>query len=473
MKNSTLIAIAALAACTTTADAQQFRHTRIHSAAPFAVKASKAAQPNGVLGTTAIRMRRDAAQESTTTYKPKTQTEAMYMEGEWVNIGEYKFSYDDKGREVRVDNESEDGITRTENTWTDAGQIATQIESVSEDEGATFVPSSKRVQTYDTILPDFTVTKDKYDWDAENNKWVETYDAFRRTIVRNADNNVTGLTLAVPYNGKFADTQRITNTFDPKTKQATSFYLEELKSEDTWTQSQYIHSIVWKKTNGQLVGEFDNWQSYGNYIVSGTIGDYDTATGTSKDFGEIKVDYDAKGGFTETIDYTDVLSKSVTTNSFTDDNGSNVYEYKYYEDANEDGVLNNDDLVEGTVATVKKDANGNVTLDEVEEYGINEEKSVYEKVGGSRYIYTYDPEHDNAMLTMQYEGYDSETKEYVPFARVTTTEFVSVSTGINNVKVQSADDASAVYTLQGVKTNAAGKGLYIVKRNGKFVKVMK
>ena len=230
---------------------------------------------------------------------------------------------------------------------------------------------------------------------------------------------------------------------------------------------------MWKKTNGQLVGEFDNWQSYGNYIVSGTIGDYDTATGTSKDFGEIKVDYDANGGFTETIDYTDVLSKSVTTNSFTDDNGSNVYEYKYYEDANEDGVLNNDDLVEGTVATVKKDANGNVTLDEVEEYGINEEKSVYEKMGGSRYIYTYDPEHDNAMLTMQYEGYDSETKEYVPFARVTTTEFVSVSTGINNVKVQSADDASAVYTLQGVKTNAAGKGLYIVKRNGKFVKVMK
>lgn len=233
MKNSTLIAIAALAACTSTADAQQLRHTRIHSAAPFAVKASKAAQPNDMLGTTAIRMRRAAAQESTTTYKPKTQTEAMYMEGEWINIGEYKFSYDDKGREARVDAESEDGITRTENTWTDAGQIATQIESVSEDEGATFVPSSKRVQTYDTILPDFTITKDKYDWDAENNKWVETYDAFRRTIVRNADNNVTGFTLAVPYNGKFDDTQRITNTFDPKTKQATSFYLEELKSEDT------------------------------------------------------------------------------------------------------------------------------------------------------------------------------------------------------------------------------------------------
>ena len=74
MKNSTLIAIAALAACTTTADAQHLRHTRIHSAAPFAVKAGNAAQSNDVLGTTLKRVRRAAAQESTTTYKPKTQT---------------------------------------------------------------------------------------------------------------------------------------------------------------------------------------------------------------------------------------------------------------------------------------------------------------------------------------------------------------------------------------------------------------
>lgn len=44
MKNSTLIAIAALAACTTTVNAQQLRHTRLHSAAPFAIKANNSAQ---------------------------------------------------------------------------------------------------------------------------------------------------------------------------------------------------------------------------------------------------------------------------------------------------------------------------------------------------------------------------------------------------------------------------------------------
>ena len=49
MKNSTLIAIAALAACTTTVNAQQLRHTRLHSAAPFAIKANNSAQKKRAL----------------------------------------------------------------------------------------------------------------------------------------------------------------------------------------------------------------------------------------------------------------------------------------------------------------------------------------------------------------------------------------------------------------------------------------
>lgn len=473
MKNSTLIAIAALAACTTTVNAQQLRHPRLHTAAPFAIKANNSAQKNDVFTSSTIRKRRAAAKKSTPTYKPKTQTEAMYMDGEWMDVAVYKLSYDAKGRESLVDIDSEDGITRTEYTWTDDDQLATQIESTSEDEGATFVPSSKRAQTYDPILPQLTLTKDKYDWDAENNEWVENYDSFRRTIVRDADNNVTILTLAVPYNGNFDDTQRIANTFDPKTKQASSFFLEELQWDGTWEQSQYLHNLVWKKTNGQLVDGYDSWQSYGNYLLSATIGDYDKTTGNSTDFATIKVDYDANDGFTEIIVYTDILSKAITTKKFTDNNGSYDYEYKYYEDTNEDNVLNDNDLYEASMLTMKYDANGNVTLEEEKEYGINEETSTYEMMGGSRYVYTYDSEHDNALLTMQYEEYDSEAKEYVPLSRITTTEFVDLATGINNINALSASQSSAVYTLQGIKTPTVGKGLYIVKRNGKFVKVIK
>lgn len=473
MKNSTLIILAALAACSATADAQQLRHARIHTAAPLAVGVGDRTQKHDVLGAMTMLRRRAAAAKSTTAYKPQTQTESLYMDGEWMDAGVYTMSYDTKGRQTRVDVETEDGLTRTDYTWTDQDQLDTQTESTSEDGGVTFVPSSKRVQTYDAILPALTLTKDKYDWDAESNQWVPNYDSFRRTIVRNADNNVTSLALAVPLNGTFDETQRITNTFDPTTKQATSFYLEEQQWDGSWAQSQYLHDLVWKKTNGQLVDGFDSWQTYGNYLLSGTIGDYDKTTGTSQDFGFVKIVYDAQNGYTETIDYTDVLSKAVTTMKYTDDKGSFVYDYKYYEDANEDGVLDDKDLSEGTVLTTMYDANGNVVLDEQEDYGIGEDGVTYGKIGGSRYVYTYDPEHDNAMLTMQYEEYDEDAQDFVPMSRIATTAFVDIAAGIDRVDTQNTDKTSAIYTLQGVKTNAVAKGVYIVKRNGKFVKVMK
>ncbi len=473
MKNSTLIILAALAACSATADAQQLRHSRIHTAAPLVLGAGDRVLKHDALGTPALSRRRAAASQSTTAYKPMTQTESLYMDGEWMEVGTYTLSYDAKGRQTRVDVETEDGLTRTDYTWTDQDQLDTQTESTSEDGGATFVPSSKRVQTYDAILPALTLTKDKYDWDTDGNQWVPNYDSFRRTVVRNADNNVTSLTLAVPLNGNFDDTQRITNTFDPTTKQATSFYLEEQQWDGSWAQSQYLHSLVWKKTNGQLVDGFDSWQNYGNYLLSATIGDYDKATGTSQDFGTVKIVYDAQNGYTETIDYTDVLSKAVTTKKYTDDKGSFVYDYKYYEDANNDGVLDDQDLSEGTVITTMYDANGNIVLDEEEDYGIDEDSQSYGKMGGSRYVYTYDPDHDNAQLTMQYEEYDLDAKDFVPMSRIATTAFVDIAAGIGHVDMRQSDESSAVYTLQGMKTNAAGKGVYIVKRGGKYVKVMK
>lgn len=76
-------------------------------------------------------------------------------------------------------------------------------------------------------------------------------------------------------------------------------------------------------------------------------------------------------------------------------------------------------------------------------------------------------------MSFFYAAYDCEAKEYIPLSRITTTEFVDPATGINNINAQSAGQSSAVYTLQGIMTPTVGKGLYIVKRNGKFVKVIK
>ena len=140
MKNSTLIILAALAACSATADAQQLRHSRIHTAAPLVLGAGDRVLKHDALGTPALSRRRAAASQLTTAYKPMTQTESLYMDGEWMEVGTYTLSYDAKGRQTRVDVETEDGLTRTDYTWTDQDQLDTQTESTSEDGGATFVP---------------------------------------------------------------------------------------------------------------------------------------------------------------------------------------------------------------------------------------------------------------------------------------------------------------------------------------------
>ena len=464
MKNSTLIAITALTLGCATSQAQQARHYRIHTAAPTSANKNTLHKPL---------LAKRANEAEKVTYLPKSQTEYEYMDGEWVESSKYSMTYDNQGRIVKMDETYDGEITHTERVWTADGQLASETESVSDDDGETFTPTSKRVQTYDDVLPQFTLTKDKYDWDEDTGDWVANYDSFHRTVTRNADGNVTNLTIAVPYNGNYEDIQRITNTFDEKTKQATSFMLEELSYNGDWQHSQYLRNLKWKTTNGQLVDQYDSWQNYGNQLLSGNIADTDPETGEMVDFGTISMTYDDNGGYTETVDYTDVLSKSVTTLTIDDANGSYTYTNKYYDDSegDNDGVLNDNDITSVTIKKAVYDEYGNVTLEE--EYGLDEDSHETVLFGGTKYAMTYDPANGNAVKEMTISEYDSETGEYEPYLRYVTDEFTTVTTGIGNVATDN-DTTTATYTIGGIKTNGnEGHGIVITKRGGKFVKIAK
>lgn len=468
MKNSTLLLLAALALGASAADAQTARHYRMHSVSPLGVERHKAATLYDFLNAKPKNAVRKAVEAAASL--PKEQTEYMYMDGEWMEMGTYSFEYDGQGRVTRIDNSDGETVTRTERTWTSLGQLATETESVSEDGGETFVPSAQRVQTYDDILPQLTLTKDKYDWDSETGDWTANYDSFHRTVVRNADRNVTSLTLAVPYMGKFDDTQRITNTFNEQTKQADTFKFEELGYDGTWERKQYLRDLVWHTTNGQLVDAYDSWMSYGNRLESGKISDTDPDTGELVDFGTIHVSY-FDDDYVETIDYTDVLSRSVTEYHEVDCGGYD-YEYKYYEDQNGDGVLDESDLADRTIERVRRDSYGNET--QAAEYALNADTGEMELLSDTRNEYTYDPDNGNAVKEMVAYEYDYDSGDYVPVMKFVTTEFTQIATGIGGVANMSANDNDdAVYTLQGMKTVTGGKGVQIVKRGGRFVKVMK
>lgn len=465
MKHFTLISLSVLALCfaSAQADAQTARMHRLNVQMPLrnAPKTVRA-------------LLTQASDKVDATYRPHVQKIYSYDDGNWAQESTYTFQYDQAGRVVCLDIDEEDGIQRTESTYDANGMLLTEVNSVSVDGGKTFTPDSKRVQTYDKVLPQLTLTKDRYTWNADDNEWIATYDAFRREITRDADGNVTSLTLSVPYMGEFDATQRITNTFDPVTKQALTFKLEEQDENGEWNTSQYLRDLVWEQTNGQLVDQFDNWREYGNLVKSATISEVDETTGETVDFGKVNVTYshsaDNQLNFREEINYTDELSRSVTELNYNDQYGSYTNNYYDLEDVNGDGVLTDDEKTYEESAVVSVDEHGNVVKEEG--YMLNDEGTT-EQSYGTKYEYTYDPAHSDAAKEIVISEYDYDAGKYAPTMKIVTESFTSDVTSVGGIKAGMVDDSNVVYNMQGMKTNGMEKGISIVKRNGKTIKILK
>lgn len=390
---------------------------------------------------------------------------------EWELGGTYDITYDDNGRILQELYDDGETVLRTTNTWTSKGKLSEEIQAVSEDGGETFTNSSRRVQSYDSYFPQLTTSKVKYTWNANLNTWSETGDAFRRRVTRDADKNVTGLTLAVPYNGAYDIITRITNTFDPTTKQAVTHKTEDLKAtgDNTFAfqESYYLTDMKWYKTNGQLVTSPEEWLDYGNKLSSATFKSTDedgTETGT---ISGVYSDTDEGYVITENFDGDDDAYEC-TSLEFTDENGS----YKYLSgEYSADGVMTS-----GSARIVKHDANGNLCLEESYEW--NDDTNELELIEGTRYDITYDEEIPTAQKSVVVYQYDYDAQDYssIPEMRLDYSDFVKV-TGIHDaVKSNSAavNAPTEYYNLQGIRTlNPSRGGVYLMKQGGVVRKVIK
>lgn len=101
-----------------------------------------------------------------------------------------------------------------------------------------------------------------------------------------------------------------------------------------------------------------------------------------------------------------------------------------------------------------------------------------EIMSSSKYENSYNAEtglRDYAIIS----EYDTKTKQYSPTTKLEVTKYIDVTTvdGINGVEENSADAVNGVYNAQGMfmgkDINSLDKGLYIVKMNGKTVKIQK
>ena len=500
MRHSTLIMASILAMGAATATAQTTTH-RQRTAFGIARSMAKDAAKKHFM---AVRKAADAAQDApAVTYLPAKQTEYTY-EDEWEETGTYANTYDNAGRIARTDYESEGTISRTDNTWTPTGMLTEELMTTSSDGGETFVNSSRRVQLYDDVVPSLVISKDKYYWDDVRNYWV-LGDAFRRDITRDADNNITKLVLSTPYDGEFDPIMRYTSTIDPQTKQVATFSYEELKSNDdntgfVWEEQEHLTNLKWKQTNGQLFDTHDTWYAGGNYLLSADIEEL-TDDDTYAKVGYMSCTYTADGGFVYTTEYTDDMEKQVVTLTFDDANGSYTQVIKEYADLDGDGKYTDDELLTYNMMDVDFDEYGNQTLeayydmpydDGDGEDGDGDDDSyakpsadtgddtaaspALELSEGTRYDYTYDPAHGNAIKEMVVNEYDYDAQEYAPTMKFVTTDYASVATAISSVSA-AGSQPQAIYNIQGMRLGskaAEGRhGIIIVKKDGKAAKILK
>lgn len=550
MKHFTLIALAALAAGTA---AQAQTVARMKTVPRFSLAAAKAAKadvaaesakmntesakmtaaPKAAKTGRAARMHALAVARATqkkTVYLSQRETQYLWttpesedpdadpnpLDGSWQKASVYDYEYDNQCNITKMtetaydDMGGVDGVTRTVNKWNRYNMLTEEVQSTSDD-GTTFTNTNRRVQDYDFDTPWLTLSKMRYLWDSDAGKWVETTDAFQRTVMYNKWGNIASVVVSVPYEGKYDPMIRITTTTDEQTGQINTFRYEELKAdydEQTeqivfyWNEDTYLRDIKWHETTGRLAGDMDTWMEHGDYMQSATIS-YTAADGTVKDYGTITCAYDGTGSYRSQALYTDIDTGILVqeTNTHTvGTNGSYTDDTVMKADADGDGTFSAAETESVERVAMTYDEMGNVVLnnsyiyepqdpDEGDEdaeakaqaegdiTAADEELVVVEGLPltlmeSYKADYTYDPDHGNATLSFTEYNYDPDLMAYVPFMKVDTESFAAVETTGIETAGTAADAPRAVYNMQGMRvSSAAASGVYIVKQGGKSVKV--
>lgn len=426
-------------------------------------KAQKAVR-NSTKAAKAMSALREAASEL---WMPTHDTEYSYDDGEWSKEAENTYTYSNTGLTMSQVQYSYGDYTKLENTYNDKGQIVEQHMFTSED-GTNYTEMVKRMQEYDERTG--TVTKyEAFSYDTDTNEWVRSRGTNKREIVRNADGNITSCTYySLNSDGETWDeVNKLTFTYDAGSSAPTKCVYTEEGLTVTYSD------MKWTKCNGQLTEELgEAWVSADNVLKSTHMEEVED--GDSVEY-NITASAEDNGDFHYLIklpayNYLMLAMYKKTT----DDNGSFKAGLSTYFN-NTGGEVTYDDkylVSEDQYTTCTFDAQGNLTLQE--EYAADETTGTPTLTDGTKYEYKYDGSHGEMTESVQY-SYNSSSSEYEPYTKIEYSDFTNVAgtNGIHSVENMNGGVAE-FYNLQGMKmNNAAQKGIYIMKQNGKTVKVMK
>lgn len=457
MKNFTLIALALLAVSTSASAQRFFRHNALHgnyiSSDPRIMK-EEVSRPDKKLAP----MRKALS-------LPTTEQTYLYEDGEWVEDASYAYTYDAKGNILTMIEEYDGEQTKTAYEYNENGKQTLETTLIGDGNGG-FENSTMLTQAYDEKVPSLVVSSLEYTWNDPDWTMISAGRTWKRDVNRNSAGNVLGVGLNSYYNGDFELIQQTTLEYGDDAKPAT-WKKEELSytgnDEYAMEEAYNLSEMTWHATDGQVVTMDLEGFHTGNNLLSHAIV-------TEPEYGQtgiIDATYTDDGGYVVTYSYTEPLGKDVMTLTYDDANGSYTLTTNYYEDVDEDGVID-DEPQESTLVTVVYDEHGNMTQED--SYLDDEHDS------GIKYEYTYREGSDYPQQQI-YSEYNPETDEYEPFMKIVSGDYTDVTDCINTLDNAPESAEMAFYGVDGAKVgkslSGAKKGVYIAKMGKKAVKLIK
>lgn len=391
-------------------------------------------------------------------WRPATQTEYMYMDGEWMELGTVSFTYDGRGNAILELVEGEDGSSKTEKTYDDYNQVLTSLQTHSED-GSEWENESKTTYQYDPVLHSYYTERMGYDW--TNGAWVENFRCETNEVTRNAGGNITTIIKSLPLGDTMLPGYKLVWAYDNNATEATSMTYYTCPSGDGTTWEVYndleYRNIKWAATDGQMTeADMLSYVDGDNRLASCEVY-YDNELD-----GHIIATYDDNGGYTLQETYPDPSQVGVSTvKTITDSNGSYTVTITEYFD--EDG--NYKPKPQSIIKIVSEfNDHGDVVKDELYEVASDGYEELAE---GYAYEYTYDSNGNTTEVVTKIYDYDED--QYFPENKITYGEYSLIS-GLENV-ITDGDTHKEYYDLQGRRVENPTTGLYIIVKGGKALKI--
>lgn len=430
----------------------------------FTHKAFKPGKAQTVKTAKQLRKAARTQQKATPLYKAQSEEEWGYEDGEWVLYSTTSLTFDQQGNELTVLNE-EDGSRELTTSEYNADNLWTSQTTQYSEEGAPFENSSKRTRAFDPIVKNLVVESADYDWQEGAWTLANKGQTWKREVVRNADNNITGISVKTLYMGDYEDSHRITITYNDK-GQASTWKYEEIGYNDdmqmVWEEHYTLKDMEWETTDGQITAfSLEDFFTGNNLLKKAVV--------TEPGYGEtgtITAEYAPNGDYSYTFGYfeegeTEVVESDVFTHRTTDEYGSYTETTHYYE-----GEPSEDALVESQELVVTCNEHRDVVK---EEYYFDGELD-----GGMEYAYTYNEQGLPIEFVMNEYSYEDEA--YLPMMKLVYKDYTDVTTGIREGVTTGANGRKAVYNLQGIRMNDTDNlpaGVYVIRQGNQTTKVIR